>query len=170
MTQQRSDPIVLLFFFVCFFNKTQIVLDIGQNIIRQILASRQPLKQGMLTDCRVGQANRISSLLPVYLDIIMKSFKDFFVHQELSSVLWLFHVLNYRWSRFLQNFQNQRTVGFCVLRKKRFRELLVVANIKELEVFVKEPLVRKEVISCMFENFQIQALYQNRYLVVKLAW
>jgi hypothetical protein len=42
------------------------------------------------------------------------------------------------------------------LRKKRFRELLVVANIKELEVFVKEPLVRKEVISCMFENFQIQ--------------
>jgi hypothetical protein len=40
------------------------------------------------------------------------------------------------------------------LRKKRFRrKLLVFANIKELAVFVKEPMARK-VISCMFEKFQ----------------
>jgi hypothetical protein len=39
--------------------------------------------------------------------------------------------------------------------KKRFQELLVLANIKELAVFVKEPMVRK-VISCMFENFENQ--------------
>jgi hypothetical protein len=41
------------------------------------------------------------------------------------------------------------------LRKKRFRELLVFANIKELAVFVEEPMVRK-VISCMFQNFENQ--------------
>jgi hypothetical protein len=39
--------------------------------------------------------------------------------------------------------------------KKRFRELLVLANSKELAVFVKEPMVEK-VISCMFEIFENQ--------------
>ncbi len=72
----------------------------------------------MLTDCRIGQANRISILRTVYLDSVMKSLKDFFVDEELSSVLWLFYVLSNRWFRFLQKFQNRRAVGFGVLRKK----------------------------------------------------
>jgi hypothetical protein len=50
------------------------------NIIRQILASRSPVKQGMLTDSRVGQAKEISILRTVYLDSVMKSLKDIFVH------------------------------------------------------------------------------------------
>ncbi len=45
---------------------------------------------------------------------------------------------------------------FWEKKKKRFREPLVFANVEELTVFVKERMVRKEVISCMFENFENQ--------------
>jgi hypothetical protein len=38
----------------------------------------------------------------------------------------------------LTKFSESRTVGVGVLRKKGFREILVLANIKELAVFVKE--------------------------------
>jgi len=81
---------------------------------------------------------------------------------ETFQVVWLFDLLKNSESK------NRRFRCFEKKRKKRFRELLVFANIHELAVFVKEPMDRK-VISCMFENFETQGSVTKSVFICQ-AW